>query len=231
MEPILAVSLVGGALAIDNRAGVRLMLSQPVCGGLITGILLGSPADGFFAGALLQMLFLGWVSLRSRAMPDLTLGGVAAAAFYATGRRALAGDPSLDGLMLALSLALALAVALAGLALYRVWESRSWVLAERALALASVGRTGRAAAIHFSTIAVHFAAGFVVTGASLLAGLPVVRAVAGRPAPPWAARLEDLPLLVLFIGAGSVLGMNLGRVRLFWFLAGALAVLVGALFR
>jgi len=109
---VLSVSVVGGALALDHRAHVRLLVSQPICGGLLTGLVLGDWRAGFLAGSILQMMFLGTFPVRGAPLPDLPLGGVIASALYILAPRAeIAGE---DGFVLACSLAAGIAAAIAG---------------------------------------------------------------------------------------------------------------------
>jgi mannose/fructose/N-acetylgalactosamine-specific phosphotransferase system component IIC len=229
--PLIGLSLLGGALAVDNRASVRLMISQPICGGLLAGLVLGNPGDGFVAGALLQMLFLGMVPVRGIAAPDLALGGVAAGALYARLPGSMNAEAGAKGLILLLSLASALVVGVAGRALYRFWERRSYAFTEAALGLAGRGRFGLASALHFSTVLVHFAAGCAVTAAAYVAGAFVISHLVPAVAGGWCEPLASLPVLAPFIGAGALLLLNLTRVRLFLFIAGFCAVLVVAFFR
>lgn len=231
MNPVLSASLLAGALASDNRSSVRLMVSQPVCGGLLAGFALGSPREGLLAGAVLQMLFLGMIPVRGIGMSDLALGGVAASSLYILALRSAAVDPAARGLVLFLSLAAALGVAAAGSCVYRFWESRAHVFTDAALRLAGKGRFGLASALHFSTLAVHFAVGFAVTAAVVTAGVPAVVGVAAAAGGKWAEPLAGLPLLLPFIGAGSLLALNLGRVRGFLFLAGFCTVMLVLVFR
>jgi mannose/fructose/N-acetylgalactosamine-specific phosphotransferase system component IIC len=195
MNPVLSASLLAGALASDNRSSLRLMVSQPVCGGLLAGFALGNPREGLLAGAVLQMLFLGLVPVRGIGMSDLALGGVAASSLYILALRSAAVDPAAKGLVLLLSLAAALGVAAAGSCVYRFWESRAHVFTDAALRLAGRGRFGLASA--------------------------------GK----WAEPLAGLPVLLPFIGAGSLLALNLGRVRGFLFLAGFCTVMLVLVFR
>ena len=231
MNPVLSASLLAGALASDNRSSLRLMVSQPVCGGLLAGFVLGSPREGLLAGAVLQMLFLGMIPVRGIGMSDLALGGVAASSLYILALRSAAVDPAAKGLVLLLSLAASIGVAAAGRCVYRFWESGSHVFADAALRLAGGGRFALASAVHFSTLAIHFAVGFAVMAAVVLAGVPAVVGVAGDVWGKWAEPLAGLPVLLPFIGAGSLLALNLGRVRGFLFLAGFCTVMLVLLFR
>lgn len=231
MNPVLSSSLLAGALALDNRSSLRLMVSQPVCGGLLAGFALGSPRDGLLAGAVLQMLFLGMIPVRGIGMSDLALGGVAASSLYILALRSAAVDPAAKGLVLLLSLAASLGVAAAGRSVYRFWESRSHVFADAAVRLAGGGRFALASALHFSTLAVHFAIGFAVMAAVVAAGVPAVAWIAEAAGGKWAEPLGSLPVLLPFVGAGSLLALNLGKVRGFMFLAGFCTVLLVLLFR
>jgi len=231
MNPVLSASLLAGALALDNRSSLRLMVSQPVCGGLLAGFVLGNPREGLLAGAVLQMLFLGMIPVRGIGMSDLALGGVAASSLYILALRSAAVDPAAKGLVLLLSLAASIGVAAAGRCVYRFWESGSHVFADAALRLAGGGRFALASAVHFSTLAIHFAVGFAVMAAVVLAGVPAVAGIAGAVWGKWAEPLVGLPVLLPFIGAGSLLALNLGRVRGFLFLAGFCTVMLVLVFR
>jgi fructoselysine and glucoselysine-specific PTS system IIC component len=231
MGPVLSASLLAGALALDNRSSLRLMVSQPVCGGFLAGLVLGSPREGLLAGAVLQMLFLGMIPVRGLGMGDLALGGVAVSSLYILALRSAAADPAAQGLVLLLSLAASLGVAVAGRTVYKFWESRAHVFTDAALRLAGKGRFGLASALHFSTLAIHFAIGFAVTAAVVIAGVPAVAGAAGAVGGKWAEPLARLPELLPFVGAGSLLALNFGRVRGFLFLAGFCVVMLVLVFR
>lgn len=231
MLPLVGLPLLGGALAVDNRASVRLMISQPICAGLLAGLVVGNPHDGFVAGALLQMLFLGMIPVRGIAAPDLALGGVVAGALYARAPGSMNADAGAKGLILLISLACALVVGVAGRALYRLWERRSYAFTGAALALAERGRFALASALHFSTALVHFAIGCVVTGIAFVAGASVISVLVPAVAGKWCEPLASLPVLAPFIGAGALVLLNLTRVRLFLFVAGFCAVFLVAFFR
>ena len=215
---VLSVSVVGGALALDHRAHVRLLVSQPICGGLLTGLVLGDWRAGFLAGSILQMMFLGTFPVRGAPLPDLPLGGVIASALYILAPRAeIAGE---DGFVLACSLAAGIAAAVAGRAGCRVWERRADALAGAARRQVERGRWWAASAVHFSTIVLHFAFGFAAAGAATAALVPLVGAAARAAAGGWSEPLRSLDVLLPFIGAGTLLAANLARARIFWFVAG-----------
>jgi PTS system N-acetylgalactosamine-specific IIC component len=226
MDPVLSVSLLAGALALDSRSSLRLMISQPVCGGFLTGLVLGSPGEGLLAGGILQMLFLGMIPVRGIGMIDLALGGVTASSLYILVLRSAAVDPGLRGLVLLLALAASLGVAWASGTLYRHWEGWSHGIAESAARLAGRGRFSLPSMMHFSTVGIHFAFGFVIGGAVVLALVPAAVRIAGVVRASSVESLASLPILLPFIGAGSLIALNFGRVRAFLFLAGFCVVLL-----
>jgi mannose/fructose/N-acetylgalactosamine-specific phosphotransferase system component IIC len=231
MSPILAASLVGGALAAENRSSVRFMLSQPLCGGTLTGLFLGAPADGMVIGALIQMMFLGLVSVRGERVPDLPLGGVTGAAVYILVNRELAGDPSTGGLVLFSSLLLAIAAAALGSLAYRFWGGWSLHLYETALRSIEAGRFGRASAVHLATVLVHFLFGWVIVAVVISGGRALVLLLAPRTALFAGGSLGLLYTLIPLIGAGSLVRLHFSVHRTFWFGAGFLVVYVLLLVR
>jgi len=229
--PLLSTSLLAGVLAADNRSSARLMISQPICAGFLVGLVLGSPRDGFLAGAVLQMLFLGMIPVRGIAMPDLALGGVAAGALFVLAQPSMESDPAARGLVLFLSLLASLVVAIVGRAVYRLWERRSYVFTAGALRLVEGGRFRLASALHFSSVAIHCAIGFAITALAVAGGVPLIELIVKAASGKWCEALRSLPVLVPFIGAGSLLLLNLTRVRIVLFLAGFCAVFLIRFFR
>lgn len=55
---LLALTLLGGILALDGTTVGQFMVSRPMVAGFLTGTLLGSPAGGFAVGALLELYLL-----------------------------------------------------------------------------------------------------------------------------------------------------------------------------
>jgi mannose/fructose/N-acetylgalactosamine-specific phosphotransferase system component IIC len=195
------------------------------------GLLLGNPRDGFLAGALLQMLFLGMITVRGSRMPDLTLGGVTASSVYILAQREAGSDPGVKGFVLFISLAAALGVAVIGCVVHRFWERHSFFLARWGMRSAEKGRFWLASALHFSTIAIHGIVGFAIVAGAVIAGVPLASAAIAAVPGHWCEPFVSLSVLVPFIGAGSLLALNLTRVRIFLFGAGFVIVLLVRLFR
>ena len=231
MNPILATSLLGGVLALDNRGSLKLMISQPLCGGLLTGIVLGAPAEGFFVGVVLQVMFLGQVSIRGQSRPDTPLGGIFAAALYILVNRDCGWNPTVSGLILFCSLFLAIVLSAMGQIVYRWWESRSWYFTDLAMRYVSEGKSSRASALHLSTLLFHFLYAFIVMLVVLPSGQIVVRFVVSRTSGDFSGSFNPLYVLVPFIGAGSLIRLNLVKSRVFWFVAGFLVSYVFLLVR
>lgn len=231
MNPVVMASLVGGLLAVDNRSSLRLMISQPICGGLITGLLLGAPAEGLLAGGLLQMMFLGHVPVRGERVADLPLGGVAAAALFILVNREVGGDPLYMGVVLFLSLLAALIVSALGDVLYRWWERRAGFLADAAVRCARKGNTAGISAIHLSVLLLHFAFAFSILFVVIAAGRPLLSLGAVTLVKASGESYQPLAVLVPFIGVGSLLRLHFIRTRVFWFGTGFLVSFVFLLAR
>lgn len=231
MNPITAIAIVGGALSIEHRSSLRLMLSQPLCSGFITGLALGAPAEGLFAGVLVQMMFLGIVTVRGEREPDLPAAGVTGAALYILVSRELGGDPGLGGMILFMALLFSAGAAALGGLINRAWENRAWGIYQMALAGVREGRLGRASALHCATLLFHFLSGFLVPTVLVLLGrilivilLPRIQAVAG-------GSLNSLYVLVPLLGAGALARFHFSAHRTFWFGAGFLVAYVFVLVR
>ncbi len=226
MNPVVVASLVGGVLAVDNRSSLRIMVSQPICGGLITGLLLGAPAEGLMAGGLLQMMFLGHVPVRGERVPDLPLGGVTASALFILVNGSAGGDPISKGVVLFLSILAALFVAVLGDALYRWWERRAGFLADAAVRRARAGDTAGVSVIHLSVLLLHFTGAFSILFVVIAAGRPLFSLWAAMLVEALGEKLQPLAVLVPFIGVGSLLRLHFIRTRVFWFGAGFLVSFV-----
>ena len=181
MNPVVAASILGGLLAVDYRSSLGLMVSQPICGGLLTGLVLGAPAEGMLAGGLIQMIFLGHVPVRGEQKPDLPTAGVTAAALYILVGRAVGDDPALGGSILFISLFTGMLAAVAGHYVYRWWERRATALAIAAARSAEAGRFRRISVIHLSTVALHFAYAFCVLERAPSTAYTLARMPPSRP--------------------------------------------------
>ena len=74
------VAAVGGALSLDRRAALQLMVSQPLIAVSILGALMGDVQLGVLLGALLQLLWMSCVLFganipRNDTLAAVTIGG------------------------------------------------------------------------------------------------------------------------------------------------------------
>ena len=229
MSAYLAVSLIGGALTLEYRSSLRFMLSQPICSGLILGLVLGAPSEGLLAGFMFQVMFLGYVHLRGERIPDIPIGGVAASALYILSMRRLGGV--YGGTVLFLSLLLGLLVSVGGYGLYRIWERRAWDLSALAMRYIMEGRYRLAARLHMAGLLFHFALGFIVLIVVIPAGVEFVTVVAGHAGNEWGHAVDGIRYIVPFMGAGLLARLYFVRDRAFWFGAGFLVTYVLFLFK
>ncbi len=231
MGPILVASILGGVLAVDFRSSLRIMFSQPICGGLITGIVLGSPLEGFFAGALFQMMFLGNVTIRGDRVLDLPVGGVAASALYILSIREFGGDISVNGIVLFFSILMSILVAGAGQVFYSWWEKMSGRLTGRAFDYIREGRFRVASAVHISILLVHFLYAFLLLMAVLPVGRVFIVFIVAGSGNFFQGSLSGLYLLLPFIAIGSLIKLHLARLQMFWFAIGFLLTVIIVMLR
>ncbi|MCK4538734.1 MAG: PTS sugar transporter subunit IIC [Candidatus Krumholzibacteria bacterium] len=231
MNPVFAVAIVGGVLAVDYRSSLRLMISQPICGGLITGIVLHAPAEGLLVGALMQMMFLGLVNIRGRTTPDLPVGGVVAAALYILISAESGGDHLLRGNVLFWSILTGVLVAGLGQYVYTVWERSSSGLTRAAFGYVREGKLRRASMIHLSILLVHFIYGALLIILLVPIGTIALAAVVELTSPVVGGSLAALTVILPFIGVGSLMRLYRSRSQVFWFTAGFLVTIMIVLVR
>lgn len=230
MYPLLAAAGISALLSFEYRSGIGLLVSTPLCGGLLTGIAFGSPAHGALAGLMLQVLFLGSLRVRGRAEPDLPAAGVLSAALFATLAPGAFGDPALEALILFWALLAGLLAAAAGALVQRWWEGAAAAVAARGIEAARSGRGAAAAAIHLGLSLAHALRGFVVIVVLLPPALALVRLLSTRLETLAAGSLVLLPLLVPCVGAGTLLRLYAGRFYLFCYGAGFMLAAVWFIF-
>jgi len=218
-EVLVSLAVLSGILAVDFRGSLRLMLYQPICSGLLTGILLKEPVQGVVAGTLLQIIFLGNIYLRGEREIDMPSAGVISAAVFILVNLKLAGDHSVSGMVLASSLLLGILAGLLGYYLYRILRARLSDAVENTRKHSVKGNYRRASLLHLSMLGVHFLAGglmvliFVPFGYGII--LEAVSASGG-----FTGSVDLLYIFIPFIGIGSLLRIVLFKYQAFWFLSG-----------
>ncbi len=160
MDEVLWLSALGAFIALDHALVGQFMLAQPIVVGGIFGALLGDLPQGLFVGALVQMLWLGVVSVGAHIPPDYTLsGGVAVVlAGSFSHRLGLAPGPSII-------LALAAAIPAGWLARQLDTAVRHLVngaLARRAESELAAGRLPNLSGMHLAALIPSWGKGFVI---------------------------------------------------------------------
>jgi mannose/fructose/N-acetylgalactosamine-specific phosphotransferase system component IIC len=97
---LVLAALTSGLLAVERRAFLQAMASRPIVAGALIGLCYSRPIEGLSLGALLELFFLGGVSMGA-ALPDNELFAVAAAASCACSLSATAKVPTPSALAFA----------------------------------------------------------------------------------------------------------------------------------
>lgn len=221
---IVPVAILAGALCVDFRTSLRLMISQPICGGMLTGLILGEPVKGLLAGTLIQIMFLGNIFVRGKRILDLPVAGVTASALFVLTDLELAGDLSATGAAMVLAVFIGLLAGWAGYFVYKLVNIRLSGIAEKAVEMAKDGKLWFLSLVHLSVLAFHFIYGFVVLALLIPLGW---RAIMFAVSAPWvrAGSVDVVYIFIPFIGIGSILRSQILKSQVFWFLSG---LIVGA---
>lgn len=160
MDEVLWLSALGAFIALDHALVGQFMLAQPIVVGGVFGALLGDLPLGLFVGALVQMLWLGVISVGAHIPPDYTItGGVAVVlADSFTHRLGLAPGPSI---ILALATAIP-AGWLAGQLDTAVRHFVNGAFARRAEAALEAGRLPNLSGMHLAALVPSWGKGFVI---------------------------------------------------------------------
>jgi mannose/fructose/N-acetylgalactosamine-specific phosphotransferase system component IIC len=92
MDHFLLLGFLGGALAVDDRAGWQSLLAQPVFASLLVGLIFGEISAGILVGLFLELVWLAVLPMRGLKRPDQVCGaivGTAATCYLIQGM----GDP------------------------------------------------------------------------------------------------------------------------------------------
>ncbi|MCD6380279.1 PTS sugar transporter subunit IIC [bacterium] len=218
---IIPVSLLGGALCVDFRTSLRLMLSQPICGGLLTGLILGEPFNGLLAGTLIQIMFLGNFFVRGAKTLDLPIAGVISAALFVLVDIKLAGDVSIAAMVMIWALSFGLLAGWFGYFIYRTLFFKLSGAVEPIIKKAMEGKLWYLSLLNFFMVAFNFLYGFVV----LMVVLPVgYKTILYFVSTSWrlTGSVELLYIFLPFIGVGSLLRIQILKSQGFWFISGFL---------
>jgi mannose/fructose/N-acetylgalactosamine-specific phosphotransferase system component IIC len=79
MHDVLLIAIIAGLLALDDRAGWRSLLGEPVFSSLLVGIVFGHVGAALRCGVTLQLVWLSIGAARGSRRPNVVLGGVVGA--------------------------------------------------------------------------------------------------------------------------------------------------------
>lgn len=77
---LIKIGLIGGILSFDYVSGLRLMLHQPIVAAPLTGYLLGDLGFGVTIGILLQLVYIGEISIGASRADDVAIASVVSVA-------------------------------------------------------------------------------------------------------------------------------------------------------
>jgi hypothetical protein len=222
---VVAVTLIGGLVALDGTSVGQFMVSRPFVAAALGGLVVGRPAQGIVAGLVLEALHLAVLPVGAAKYPEGGPPALAAGAAYAASVRPDAlgtvhsgiFPPAAQGATLLLAVLVALALEMVGgrsVEAMRRWNVRFAGAPPEGLS------PGRLARRHLAPVAVDFARGAGLTLAALLV-LGWLLPMTGFPGFPEVAITAILRLAVV-AGLASALRL-FGRGHWPLFAAGAAA--------
>ncbi|NIM20360.1 MAG: hypothetical protein GTO51_09035 [Candidatus Latescibacteria bacterium] len=80
MDHYLVLGILGGALALDDRAGWQSLVAQPIFISLIVGYIFGEISSGLIVGLFLELIWLAVLPMRGTRRPDQVCGAIVGSA-------------------------------------------------------------------------------------------------------------------------------------------------------
>jgi mannose/fructose/N-acetylgalactosamine-specific phosphotransferase system component IIC len=231
MSSLLVVSLLGGALITEEKSSVGLMLSSPICAGLLVGLVMGKPSEGFFAGALFQMIFMGYVPVRGERSMSVGAASIAGVAIYLLGCRTTGNDSSFQQDILFLSILMGVLISGTGDFCYITRENSFWSISRSATGHATAGNYSKASWWHMGGLFADFFSGFLFILATVALGRYVVSTAAGFMDSLSGNMMPSLKVLIPFIGVAALMRIHIFSSKVIWFGAGFIVTVVFFLIR
>jgi len=209
MDPFLSLSLIGGLLAVDDRAGWQSLLAQPIFAALLVGFVFGEVAVALPVGLILELVWLSILPMRGSRRPDQVLGAITGAGVACLLVK-LSGDPRV---LLASSVGGLIGLIAGELGGYLVTVS-SGILNRRLsrvrfVAADQQSTSAKLSAIHAGAIGYIFVVEAVITFVFLTVGFPIAEWCTARIGGSFAAGIVSWSVLAPAIGAAAV-------VQLYW---------------
>lgn len=190
-----ALAVLGGLLALDQTSLGQFMLARPLVSASLAGWILGDPAAGLAAGALLEILFLPSFPVGGARFPEGGPAGVVAAV------AAVEGADAATGAGLALGVGLGAVWSVAG-----GWSVTLLRRVNERLVLAPGGGpvgARRVVAGHVSALACDFVRGVILTAV----GIAAARLLSPLASGAWPLDTGDTVLVLAVVGGLSVGGL------------------------
>jgi mannose/fructose/N-acetylgalactosamine-specific phosphotransferase system component IIC len=188
---IVWLSLLAGALALDETAALQVMLSQPLVAGASAGLLAGDLPMGLAVGATLQLVWSGVLPVGAAPFPDGAVGSVAG-----VGTGVLLSHAGFaPGVSLASAVIAGLAAGVLGQRMIAVVRRLNVRHADMAATRGKLGDSGGVGTAVALGVATRFVAGALTT-AVLLAGAIAIAAVAGPGTAGVPAQAGTFPTLL-----------------------------------
>jgi hypothetical protein len=169
-EQLLTIALLGAIVGLDVVSFPQAMISRPIVGATISGMVLGQPAGGLLVGATLELIALETLPVGASRYPEWGSASVVGGALFA-----LRPSPSAGALTIAVLGALATAW-IGGWTMY-VIRRFNGAIARRWIPTLGLGSGPAVIAIQTAGIAADFARGGLLALVAMLALEPVARAV------------------------------------------------------
>lgn len=190
----LPLALLGAVLGLDVVSFPQAMISRPIVAATLAGALMGRPAHGLIAGAMLELFALETLPFGASRYPEWGSASVVGGALYAA-------QP--DGTAGALTVAVCVALATGWVGGWTmVWHRRliaRWAAGMRGALAAGSGDA--VIALQLRGLTSDAVRGGLLTWIVLLAAAPLAREIVGR----WSVS-DETSRAVLVVCAGAVAG-------------------------
>ena len=189
----LALTMLGGIVALDASSFGQLMLSRPLVSGALAGVIVGMPLEGALVGAMLEALSLSILPVGAAKYPETGTAAVAA-----VGTLGISGvDPTPASLLLIVVYGLLWQRAAGATVVGGRYVNERLVRAGRS----STTRMDRLIQLrHIESMVLDVMRGTVITIVALLLGVPLIRFAVTHWQGP-----STLASLVIAISAAAVL--------------------------
>lgn len=222
-QELLLISLLGGAVASDTTATFQVLISHPLVGCTVAGLVLQDVRLGLMVGILLELLWLAEVPVGGVRTNEGNVGALVTAAVLILMSRSVQRPE----VVLFVSLLWGVAVAWVGGWLVRGCRRVNTLLLHRADTFAARGDTRGVSLCHWQAIALSFAAGVLLTAFGVLVGTRLLTRLVWVVPASVDGVFVLTPAVTLGAGLGAVCALLLRRKNLWALAVGVLAGLLG----